>query len=103
MPFNSWSLEIDLYDVWKSEDIPVPEQIRIVYERLVGSEWMDITNAPFTLGLLLQDFNDLISQFDEEELDEFELVDNFDDLWDAFYDLADSDRVWINTQFPPRD
>lgn len=32
-----------------------------------------------------------------EELAEVENVREFDLVWDALYDQADSDRVWINT------
>lgn len=97
MPFNHWELEIDLSDFWKNEDLSAHAQIEAVFNRINTSDWREITKRPFELEMLISELDGILGSYDEGEITEAELVDDFDELWSGFYDLADVDRVWLNT------
>lgn len=84
MPTNVWHLTINLSSVWRSE-IPVTEKVAIIVAAFKASGWRELTPYPDT-------FDDMLA-----ELGDAEDVAEFDGAFAEFYDLADSDRVWIET------
>lgn len=82
MPY--WGLTIDLKDVFHS-DLPFPSIRDEVVARINRSGWLDQSYAPAEL---------LMALF---ELQDAQDADDFDVYWNAVYDIADVDRVWIAT------
>lgn len=75
----------DLNDRWRKGEIGIPELAKLVVRRIKQSKWRDITPYPHTFDEHLADL--------EAATDKDEYVAAFEEL----YDLADSDRVWIET------
>ena len=84
----NWALTIPLSDLWRNEGISFEERRNQVVDRIRKSRWVKLTAYPDTLHGHL---NDLKASEDVAE---------FDDWWDEIYDLADSDRVWLDTTSP---
>lgn len=78
-----WLATIRLGDVWKNPELSFEERRDAIVSRIKSSNWYgegdDLTLADIVDGL-----------------SEAEDADDFDDAWDALYDLADEDRVWID-------
>ncbi len=77
-----WNLTVNLGDVFRNEDMPFEDRRDAIVARLQDTGWPDDN---FTVAALL------------DELAEAEGIADFDDVWDAIYDEADADRVWIDT------
>lgn len=80
-----WNKTVNLADVWKNEDLTFEEQVEKIVERIKNSGWRKFTPYPHT-------FDELI-----ENLEKSETKEAFNDVWEEVYDLADVDRVWIET------
>lgn len=83
-----WHLTVkltDLTDQYRKGELGVEELAEKVAERIKQSGWRDITPYPHT-------FDDTVSLLRGVD-SESEYVAVFNEL----YDLADSDRVWIET------
>lgn len=78
-----WDRTIDLRPVWRNENLTFEQRRDAIVKRIRNSGW--ITDDSLHLDGLV------------EELGDVEAVDEFDAVWDAIYDEADSDRVWIQT------
>lgn len=81
----AWYLTINLSDVWKSEALDFDEQVEKIVQRLKYSGWSRLSEDPERLERVIQS---LASASNENEFNA-----HLDDL----YDLADLDRVWIET------
>lgn len=79
---NVWEKRINLGHVFHNEDLTF-EQIRDGVVSILDRSGWAIDNP--VVGDLL------------DELGETEHADHFDEVWDAIYDEADRDRVWIET------
>lgn len=80
-----WDRKIRLGDVFRNEDMSFEERRDAIAARLRASAWL--TDPDRRMGL-------------DEAVDGLagaEDVDEFDGWWDEIYDLADYDRVWIDT------
>jgi hypothetical protein len=83
-----WNLTVNLADLVKrynADEVDIPELARLVVERIKATDWRKITPYPDTFDQLL---NDLLTSLDE---------DDYKGGFEEIYDLADSDRVWIET------
>jgi hypothetical protein len=81
-----WQEQIDLYEPLNNDALPFTERRDTIVARIRASCWF--ANDDGDLAILLED---LASTTDE---------DGFNEVWESIYDLADSDRVWLNA-FPP--
>lgn len=81
----SWNITVKLKDVWRNDGLSFEKRVEAIVERIKASGWRDLTPYPDL-------FDDLVHNLGEaSDPGEF-------DYWFAeFYDLADSDRVWIET------
>lgn len=84
----SWNLKIDLaseVEAWKAGDLSIEELARKVVERFKGSGWRAFSPYPHT-------WDDTISR-----LLQVESPAQYENAFEYIYDLADQDRVWIQT------
>lgn len=77
-----WREVISLGDVSHNEGMEFPERRDAIVARLRASQWYK---------------HNEISHLVEWWLGEAEDEEEFDQWWDELYDLADRDRVWIDT------
>lgn len=82
-----WQEQIDLYEPLSNDALPFTERRDTIVARSRASR--RFANDDGDLAILLED---LAGAADE---------DDFDEAWNGIYDLADSDRVWLNA-FAPR-
>lgn len=78
-----WQHKIDVADIWNSDLPLIPDKRDRIVAKLRASSW-------FTGCDEFDDLNEIV-----EELAEADTGHEFDRVWDALYDLADIDRVWI--------
>lgn len=84
MPVNRWHLSIELDDLFGDPERPAMERRAEIAERLRASKWTAISTDPSRLRWLIDKF---------EEAD----VHDADVWWNGLYDMADTDRVWLDT------
>jgi hypothetical protein len=84
---DHWQEQIDLYEPLTNDALPFKERRDTIVARIKASRWF------------ANDDGDLAIQL--EDLANAEDKDDFDEAWESIYDLADSDRVWLNA-FAPR-
>lgn len=77
-----WDRQIDLRHIWQNEALSFEQRRDAIAAMLRRSPWV-------------KDRTDLQELVDE--LADAETGDDFDVPWDALYDEADLDRVWIAT------
>lgn len=75
-----WLKQVDLKDVFHDDEMPFEEKRDIIVRRLKKA----------FLGH--EEANEIL--LDLATADD---VDEFDEYWDALYDIADRERVWIST------
>lgn len=86
MPVKVWHITVDVSDLWsKFEELGLEEAARQVAARIRESGWRGITPYP-------NYFDDLVAYLEKPDN-----LGDFNARWDELYDLADSDRVWLNT------
>jgi hypothetical protein len=83
---RAWNEKVRLGDIFHDEELPF-EQVRDeIVRRIKRTRWYgDDDTASNDLYYLV------------EELEDAHDPDEFDQVWDQIYDLADADRVWIAT------
>lgn len=86
MPVNRWNREVNLIGAYRNDALTLNERAKAVAERIRKSGWVEDTPYPDT-------FRDLLA-----ELETVETPGEFDAVFDQVYDLADEDRVWIETR-----
>lgn len=81
-----WNVTIKLADVFHSPHYTDEEKAQVIAERLKTSQW--------------RYWSEDASEFDRlvELLEKAESKAEFNEAWDELYDLADIDRVWIETR-----
>lgn len=80
-----WKEQIDLHEPLTNDGLSFTERRDTIVARIKASCWF--ANDDGDLSILLED----IAATENE--------DDFNDVWDDIYDLADTDRVWLNS-FP---
>lgn len=82
----AWHATISVADIWKNfEDVGLEESVKQIVAKIKASPWRSITPYPDT-------FDELIA-----DLGASTTLDEFNGWWGEIYDLADSDRIWIET------
>jgi hypothetical protein len=81
-----WTYEVDVSGPWRDEMLTFEERRNAIIAILRKHPWINQDNWH---GWDLQDL--------VEELTTADTEDDFNEIWDALYDEADYDRVWINT------
>lgn len=80
-----WDRAIRLADVFHNDALTFEQRRDAIVKRIRNSGWLDGKD----------EFDDLVMAV--EELAETDDVKWFDTVWNAIYDHADYDRVWIAT------
>lgn len=83
-----WYAKIDLAPEvarWKNGELTIPDLARNVVEIIKASDWRKFTPYPDT-------FDDLLGR-----LLQAETPSQYEEAFEYIYDLADEDRVWIET------
>lgn len=83
-----WHITVDLRDLvadWKYGRININELARKVADRIQATKWRSITPYPDTFDGLLHDLKISVNEYEYRA------------AFEEIYDLADSDRVWIET------
>lgn len=84
-----WAHTINLKGVFHNETLTFKQRRDQIVGILRASDWLtDTTGSLFHLW----DLNELV-----DDLAATTTLDEFDVVWDAIYDEADDDRVWIKT------
>ena len=81
-----WDKRLDVSDLFH-HDLPFADFRDRVVQRIRNSGWLDGRD----------EFDELV-ELVNEHLAYAQDVKEFDELWDAVYDHADTDRVWIKTR-----
>lgn len=81
-----WTDTLNLKDVFHSDDLIFTEKRDAIVSRIKRMRWYKDAEAEG--GSLFYLVDELADAEDAEE---------FDAVWDAIYDIADYDRVWIAT------
>lgn len=85
---STWKHKLELSDLFHNEQFSFEQRRDAIVERIKAQPWY----APAERG----DDDELWWIIDE--LADTDNADYFDKVWDAFYDWADSVRVWVNTR-----
>lgn len=83
-----WRFKFDVSDVFHNDALTVAEKSKTIAERLRKVRWFDLADDTDREDLL--DYADAISCMDN--------ADDFDHVWNAFYDWCDLNRVWVTTR-----
>ena len=79
-----WHLTVKLGSLWR-EPMAFPLKRDAVVEIIKGSGWRDLTGDPDEFDSALEELSETLS------------IPEFDAAFSDLYDLADYDRVWIET------
>lgn len=84
----TWTLTIrlgDLVSQWKSGELDITELAEKVAERIKATRWRSFTADTDEFDTALDELTKVGTRYEYER------------VFDAVYDLADLDRVWIET------
>ena len=80
-----WDRKIRLGDVFHNDDLTFEQKRDLIVSRIRTSGWLKGCD----------EYDDLVMFV--EELSETTTAAEFDGPWDEIYDIADAERVWIDT------
>ena len=83
----SWAGKLDVSDVFHNDDLTFIEKRDAIVARIKATRWYKNADPHEFDGL-----HDVVENLATEET-----ADDFDYWWDQLYDIADVDRIWINT------
>jgi hypothetical protein len=83
---TQWIEKVRLSDCFHDDGMPFPQRRDEIVRRIKQTKWFKRADEADT------DLHPLI-----EKLADTHDVDEFDQVWDLIYDIADADRVWIET------
>lgn len=78
-----WDGKFDVSDVFHNAELSFEQRRDAITSRLAASAWSRQSRTVEDLA---------------DELADVETVEEFGAVWDAIYDEADADRVWIETR-----
>lgn len=82
----NWTLTIDLSEVFHAEDLEFDDKKAKIVHILRTSGWMDRSAVPNMLRTAIDNLEHILDVVD------------FDHAWERIYDIADAERVWIETR-----
>lgn len=82
----AWKRTIYLKDVWRNEELTFEQRRDEIVKRIRESSWLDSSSDPAVLNECL----DMLAEAPNTRY--------FDADFSNIYDLADVDRVWIETR-----
>jgi hypothetical protein len=80
-----WQRSINVSDVFHNDAMSFEQRRDAIVRRVRSSGWLGASDEGDEIHGILTD------------LEHSTNADEFDNLWDEMYDLADQDRVWIRT------
>mgnify|MGYP003403670693 FL=1 len=80
---SGWAMTLDVSDVFHREGMATVDKAKAIAARIQTHRWADSN------GFVCDLADELAEQTDP---------DAFDVIWDAIYDEADRDRVWVKTR-----
>lgn len=83
---TNWKYTINLKDVFHNDELTFIESRDAIVKRLRQSAWFKGKDEFDDLPQLVEELADTASEVE------------FDEVWDAIYNEADADKVWITTQ-----
>ena len=84
----TWNNRLDIYDIFHDDEISLAEKSTAITERIKKASWYEESNYNGELEMILEEMTDAAEEDD---------VDWWDKCWDAFYGIADADRIWVKT------
>lgn len=88
----NWRFKIHLHDFFHTDNLTLSEITAKIVERVKDSNWYRVADEMDVKWYLDDILDHMVDAAKDEEVDEW----NY--LWADFYDLADTDRVWIQTR-----
>lgn len=87
----NWKHTLKLGDVFHAEDMTFPERRDAIVARIRAAGWFKRAAADedFDFGYEITNIVDDLADADDPSA--------FDAAWEAFYDWADEQRVWVET------
>jgi hypothetical protein len=79
---SRWRLTLDVADVFHDESLTIAQKGTVIAHRIQRHRWADENDYVCDLA---------------DQLAQQTNADDFDVIWDAIYDEADRDRVWVRT------
>jgi len=80
-----WRHKLNLADVFHSDVLSFEDRRDIIVGRIRATTWFKDYDEGDDLPQVV------------EELADMQTADEFDVVWSAVYDIADADRMWIQT------
>ncbi len=80
-----WDCKLRLGAIFHNEALTFEQRRDAIADRLRRSPWLKNSDEHAEIRTLVDDLGDAVD------------ADQFDTVWDAIYDEADLDRVWIDT------
>ena len=80
-----WTYTLNFSDVFHNDNLEFEEKLERIVNIIKRSRWYLNQDGYSELHYLIDDLADSVDE------------DEFNEYWDNLYDLADYDRVWINT------
>jgi hypothetical protein len=84
VPINVWQHKLQLGDVFHNDALTIAQKRDEIVHRIKVSNFYDEDHDGELVDII-------------DELSGIETVDEFDWVWDRFYDWADFNRVWVET------
>lgn len=79
-----WYYHVDVSDIFYNNDFTIVSKAHAIAGRIRLSDWYKTEAGTNHLEYLCEDLEDITS------------IEEFDEVWEEIYDLADLDRAWIN-------
>ncbi len=87
MAMPRWKHTLDIKAIWDNEEMPLPEKGKAIVEKIKAAPFYGDDDE---LEMIVEELGDAAEADD---------VRWFDMVWNAFYDWADAERVWVKTAF----
>jgi hypothetical protein len=86
---RNWKHRLRVEDVFHNDDLTLEAKTEAIVTKIKASGWYAEANENGELESLLEELTDA-AQADDTPW--------WDTVWNAFYDVADAERVWVSTQ-----
>lgn len=84
---TTWEHQLDIDDVFHDDQLTVQQKTDAIVARIKAGDWY--AELAEDLAPVLEELNDAAEADD---------VEWWDQVWDAFYDIADAARIWVKTR-----